>query len=315
MILGFSLADRYPWISIQVLGLLIISLAFWGLFLWIELRAEEPILEPQVFTNRTFLTAAVAALLSFFGAVGIVNFYPLFLQGVQGTSATLSGAILTPFTMLMAFVGVPTGLLIAKTKHYKWMFVLGYAVLTIAMFCTVAFSYETPVWAGFLVMFLAGLGGGAIPTVNILVVQFALPKRLLGMAVAAIFFVVALGNAITPAILGTAMNFRYEKQLQLLLPEKLSLHTDAATMELISDPRVLMSQEAVTELRDTLNAMEYQEPNLYARTVEAIRKALQSGLKLVFLIGAVTMLLSFLFIATIPRISMDSEVIDKRHAQ
>ena len=315
MILGFSLADRNPWISIQVLGLLMTSLVFWVLFIWIEKRAEEPILEPQILTNRTFLTASVAAILSFFGGVGIMNFYPLFLQGVQGTSATLSGMVLTPFTMLMAFIGVPTGLLIAKTKRYKWMFVLGYAVLTAAMFCTVAFNYETPVWAGILVMILGGLGGGAIPTINILVVQFALPKRLLGMAVAGIFFVVALGNAITPAILGTAMNFRYGRQLQVLLPDKLSLHADAATMNLISDPRVLMSQEAVAELRDTLNDMEYQEANLYNRTVDAIRKALQSGLKLVFLIGALTMLLSFLFIITIPKISIDSEVKDKRPEQ
>jgi len=75
MILGVSFADRHPWISFSVLGLLAVSVVFWCLSVW----AEEPIIDPQVFTNRTVLTAAVAALLSFFGFIGILNYYPLFL--------------------------------------------------------------------------------------------------------------------------------------------------------------------------------------------------------------------------------------------
>ncbi len=312
MILGFSFADRYPWTSVPVFGLLTISLILWCLFIWIERRVEEPILDPQVFTNRTFLTAAVAALMSFFGVVGILNYYPLFLQGVQGTSATLSGQMLAPFSMIMAFMGVPAGLLLARTKRYKWMYVLGYAILTVAMFCMVAFSSETPVWLGVLVTAMGGLGVGAIPTVNTLVVQFAVPKRLLGVAVAAIFFVVALGNAITPAILGSAMNSTYEKKLQDFLPAELGQLTDEATLASLADPRVLMSREAMTGLRDTLDTIGDQGPVLFDRTVQAIRNALQSGLKVLFLIGAVTMLISFLFIITIPEVSMDVEVQDKK---
>jgi len=312
MILGFSFADRRPWLSIYVLGLLLISLVCWCLFIWIERKVKEPILDPQVFTNRTFLTAAVAALLSFFGFVGVLNYYPLFLQGVQGTSATVSGQMLTPFSMLMAFTGVPAGLLLAKTKRYKWMLVLGYAILTVAMFCMVFFNAETPLWLGFLIMVLAGLGVGAIPTINILIVQFALPKRLLGIAVAAIFFIVAIGTALTPAIMGAAMNSTYEKKLQDLLPTELSLHMDAETFESLADSRVLMNEKAMTRLKDALSTDETQGTELFDQTVHAIRSALQSGLKTLYMICAITMLAAFLFIITIPEISIDVEVRDKK---
>ncbi|MBN1566575.1 MAG: MFS transporter [Acidobacteria bacterium] len=310
MILGFSYADRRPWISMNVLGLLLISLACWCLFIWIERKTEAPILDPQVFTNRTFLIAAVACLLSFFGFVGIMSYYPLFLQGVQLKSATLSGLVLTPFQMLMAFMGVPAGLLLAKTKRYKWLLVLSYAVVAVAMFCMVFFNAETPVWLGVLVMVLGGLGVGAIPTINILIVQFALPKRLLGIAVAAIFFVVAIGQAVTPAIMGSAMNVTYEKSLQNLLPAEASLHMDEATFESLADSRILMNNNAMAGLEDALSA----DKNLYAQTVLAIRGALRSGLETVFLIGAITMLMAFLLIITIPEVSMDVEVRDKRQA-
>jgi MFS family permease len=311
MILGFSFTDRRPWISFHVLGLLLISLAFWCLFIRTERRVKEPILDPQVFTNRTFLTAAAAAFLSFFGFIGILNYYPLFLQGVQGTSAKLSGAMLTPFSMLMAFMGVPAGLLIAKTKRYKWMLILSYAVLTAAMFFLVFFNQATPLWLGVVVMILGGIGVGSIPTINVLVVQFALPKRLLGISVAAIFFVVALGTATAPAILGPAMNATYEKKLGNLLSSDPDLHIDAATLESIADPRVLMSKDALAELKRAFNRIDDQNPMLFDKTVQAVRSALRSGLKVLFLIGSVALFVALLFILTIPEVSMDAEVQDK----
>jgi MFS family permease len=312
MILGFSYADRKPWISMYVLGLLLISLVFWFLFIWIENKAKEPILDPQVFTNRTFLIAATACLLSFFGCVGVMNYFPLFLQGVQGTSATLSGMVLTPFNMLMAFMGVPAGLLLAKTKRYKWMFVLSYAVFMVAMTCMVFFTVETPIWMSLAVMILAGLGVGAIPTLDILVVQFALPKRLLGIAVAAIFFIVGVGMAITPSIMGAAMNYTYDRKLRGLLPAEVRLNMDEATLKSLADPRVLMNEDAMLGLENVFNTGDGLGPELFDQTYYAIRSALRSGLKIVFLIGAITMLAAFLFIINIPEVSMDAEVRDRR---
>lgn len=311
MILGFSFTDRRLWISFHVFGLLVISLISWCLFIIIERRSKEPILDPQVFTNRTFLTAAVAAFLSFFGFIGIMNYYPLFLQGIQGASAKISGAMLTPFSVLMAFMGVPAGLLIAKTKRYKWMIVLSYAVVTAAMFCLVFFNQATPLWLGVIVMLLGGFGVGSIPTINILVVQFALPVRLRGISVAAIFFIVSLGTASAPAILGPAMNTAYEKNLVKLLPPDLELYIDKATLESIADPRVLMSKDAMMELENAFHRIEDEKPMLFEQTVQSIRSALQSGLKILFLIGAIALLIALLFIVTIPEVSMDAEVRDK----
>lgn len=306
LILGVSFTDRYPWVSFYVLGLLVVSVIFWCLFIMMELKAKEPILDPQVFTNRTFLTAAVAAFLSFFGFIGIMNYYPLFVQGVQGASAKLSGAMLTPFTVLMAFTGVPAGLLIAKTRRYKWMFVLSYAVLTAAMFMLFSFNQATPSWLGVIVMIFGGIGVGSIPTTNILVVQFALPPKFRGVSVAAIFFIVALGTAAAPAILGPAMNTTYEKKLRSLLPGDLALRIDTMTLESIADPRVLMSDEAMAELKNSFRKIEDKKPALFDETVQAIRSSLQSGLKVLFLIGAFALLLALLFIMTIPEVPIES---------
>ena len=313
MILALSWAgNMYPWTSTTILCLLGASAVSWIIFFWIEGKADEPMLDPQVLTNRTFLIAAIAALTSYFALLGVVMYFPLFLQGIQGTTATLSGQIVTPFSALMAFVGVPTGILLSRTKRYKSLYIMGYAILTVATFAMVAFTARTPAWLEILVISFAGLGLGAIPTMNTLVAQFALPKRLLGVAVGAMFFFVFMGGAIAPAILGSAMNAVYAGTLQKSLPSELNRVADKATLESLADSKILLSQPAMEALEKAFQEFGDRGPALFETTVQAIRNSLEAGLKMVFLIGAVTVLFSFLLIFAIPEVPIDVEVEDNK---
>jgi MFS family permease len=216
-------------------------------FIRIEKRAEAPIIDPQLFNNRTFLTAAVASFLSFFGTLGIMAYSPIFVQDVMEISPTISGSMLTPFSMIVAFMGIPAGFLLARTGKYKWMYNLGYTIVTLCLFVMWYFTADTPIWVFVLVTAGAGFGLGTIPTINTLVAQYAVPKRLLGVAVGAMFFFQMVGISVAPAILGIAQN-------------------SAADLE--------------------------------------------SGLKLVFLVGAAAMLISLVIVLTIPEVSVDVEAAD-----
>jgi hypothetical protein len=50
---------------VQVIGLLVVSVVFWALFLKAESGAAEPILDLGVLGNRSFLTVSGAGFLSF----------------------------------------------------------------------------------------------------------------------------------------------------------------------------------------------------------------------------------------------------------
>ena len=104
MIIGLSFAGTtYSWASVQVIGLLGVSLLFWILFFRAESRTEEPIVDPLVFRNRSFLTIATATILSFFGQMAMMMYFPMFLQGVQGISTTRSGLMFTPLQCAHVF--------------------------------------------------------------------------------------------------------------------------------------------------------------------------------------------------------------------
>jgi MFS family permease len=308
-IIGISIAGvNYPWASKQILGLLGISLIFWILFFRAEYGVEEPILDPQVLRNRSFSTVAIASFLSFFGQMGMMMYFPMFLQGVQGISATRSGQVFTPYSVLMAFIGIPVGFLLARTRRYKWMYNVGFSILTATMFGIIFFTEKTPLVWGVLACTLAGLGLGAIPTVNTMVVQTAVPKRLLGAAMGAIFFSLMMGVAISPAVLGSAMNATYAKTLAASLPDGLRQLTDEATFDSLGDSQVLLSERKMAELENTFNKMGREGEVLFRKTVQAIRTSMEAGLRSVFWVGAITMLISFLLIITVPNVPIDTEV-------
>jgi MFS family permease len=311
LIFGLSFAGTtYPWASVQVIGLLVTAAVFGALFLGAEAKAEEPLLAPELVKNRAFMTVSTAGFLSFFGMMSMTLYYPLLMQGIQGLSAMTSGQIITPFGVLMAFIGVPTGFLLARVKRYKWMYTVGYAMLTAVMFGMVFFGRDTPVFLGVVAASLGGLGLGAIPTINTLVIQAAVPRRLLGVATGALFFSIALGMAVAPAVLGSAMNIRYNSTLKASLPAAFGQTEDEATKTSLGDPRVLLSVPAMTALHQTL-ARKGDGPRLFEQTVSAIRTSMETGLRMVFTIAAVAMLAAFLLILSIPDVSMHEGVEDR----
>jgi MFS family permease len=308
LILAFSLAGTmYPWGSAPVIGLFALSIIFWFLFIKAEAAADEPILDVQVLKNRAFMTIAGACLLSSFGMVGLNIYYPLLMQSVQNNTATLTGGIMTPGNVLMNFLGVPAGFILARTKRYKWMFVLGYGLTTAVMISVVFFNSATPVLGRILAFTLAGIGMGAIPTVNTLVAQYAVPRRLLGVATAALYFSVMIGQAVAPAILGSAMNMKYNSTLKGSLPSEVSQSADETTMTSLGNPRVLLSKPAMESLRETILKTGSNGEDILRRTVSSIRHSMEAGLRAIFIIGALAMVLTFLIICTIPQISIDTE--------
>jgi MFS family permease len=311
LILAFSMAGTmYPWGSPQVIGLFIVSAIFWFWFIKAEAIAKEPILDLRVLKNRTFIIITVAGLLSSFGMAGLMVYYPLLLQGIQGASATDNGWLMGPGNFLMYFLGFPAGFILAKTRKYKWMFLVGYGLTVAVMLFLISFNAATPLVWGFCAFTLAGIGIGAIPTLNTLVAQYAVSRRLLGVATGMLYFSVMLGQAIAPAVLGSAMNMKYTTVLESNLPQEVKAISSEELLTSIGNPRVLLSEPAMITLRETLGNSGQDGPAVLEQTIEAIRAAMEAGLRIIFIIGAIAMMLTFLVICLLPSLSIDTPPVD-----
>jgi len=313
-IVGLSFAgDRYAWNSWQIISFLLLALIFWVLFIRAENHAEEPFLDPVVFRNRSFLTIAASSFLVSFGQMGMMMYFVMYLQGVQlnndferflepigrvlGFSvgnATISGIIVTPMSLVMAFISVPVGFMMGKMKNFKWMYVVGYGILVAVMFGVILLDQDSSQWLSVAAAALAGVGLGAIPPLNTMVVQTAVPQKLLGVAMGAFFFCFLIGVAVSPAVLGSAMNSTYKTALTASIPEELMT---GDFLETVGNSRVLLSQKDMDDLEADL--AKNGQTALFPRTVNAIRDSLAAGVRTVFWISAVTMLMAFILICTL----------------
>jgi EmrB/QacA subfamily drug resistance transporter len=207
----------FPWNSAEVIGLYIAGAVFLGLFIPIELKAEEPVLPLRLFRNSIFTFSNIASLAVAMGMFGAIFYVPVYAQGVLGVNATTSGAIMIPMSAAMIVVGILVGLLITKTGKYKMFVVGGTVVMLVGFWLLTQLHYGSSELQLTLAMVVVGVGlGGAMQTFT-LIVQNAVDRRDLGVATAATQFFRSAGGTVGIAVLGTIMASR----LATAIPEHL----------------------------------------------------------------------------------------------
>ena len=107
VLLGFIWGGNWPSAGRASQTILAFAVAAVGLvgFLVAEQRALTPIIPLATFRNRTFAVSIGTGFLLGGAMFAVLSYLPLFVQGVQGSSATDSGAITTP--MMIALVIAP----------------------------------------------------------------------------------------------------------------------------------------------------------------------------------------------------------------
>ena len=91
MMLALSWAGvEYPWGSGTIIGLFVFSAVMLALLIYIESRAEEPIIPLSLFKSNIVTISLIVTFLTGIGMFGIIIFIPLYFQGVLGASATAS---------------------------------------------------------------------------------------------------------------------------------------------------------------------------------------------------------------------------------
>ncbi len=94
--------DGRGWTSGAILGSFAVAAAAGAMFLLVETRAKEPMIDLSLFRERVFSGGMVSMGLWAFGIFGIYFFTALWLQNVLGFTPTQAGAAFVPMALLMA---------------------------------------------------------------------------------------------------------------------------------------------------------------------------------------------------------------------
>lgn len=285
MLLGFTWAGTtYPWISWQVLGLIVGGVIVLGLFLfyeiWLERRNSQPIIEPSLFKSSIFSVSSLVTVIFGIGLFGSVSFIPLFVQGVIGGSATNSGVILMPLMLTAMAASVLSGQLVSRFGKYKWLTILSMAISVVGCYLLFRLDANSDNTAIVIAMLVLGLGMGVGMALYTLIVQNALPTKI-AQATSSLTFFRQIGATIGLAAMGSLMVSTFPSAFTSALPAAVAKALPPSVLSQFSDPNKLMSpvQPSGPQLPQTPQSLA-----LYHQVLGAMKEALAQSIHQVFVL-------------------------------
>jgi EmrB/QacA subfamily drug resistance transporter len=204
ILVGLTNKQSLEWTDPWVGGLILAGLALFGLFIWIESRASEPIMPLDLFRNRTYSISLIAAFMASFGFFGAIIFLPRWYQVVNGSTATESGYQLLPLLAGLIGGSIVSGQFVSRTGRYKWLTVGALGILSLGLLLLTNLRADTPPPMLWLWQFICGLGIGPTMAVFTIIVQNSVPWQKMGAATSNLTLFRQIGGTVGLAIAGTA---------------------------------------------------------------------------------------------------------------
>jgi len=233
--------ELHAWNSPLIVGLFAMAVVFIGVFLWVEQRAESPIINLALFKDQIFSVTMFSSFLNGAAFFGAFLFLSLFLVNVLGVSATEAGSAQIPLMLSFVVSSIVASQLVARTGRYKPLILFGFALMLVGFYFMTQLSMEMQsrdiVWR----MILLGMGmGPVVPLLN-LAMQNAMSHQHMGTAVANRQFFQQLGQAVGAAVFGVILTTTLTHQIQT------ELHTVVTKL-----PPALQSQFDVSAMRNSM---------------------------------------------------------------
>ncbi len=220
---------QYAWGSATIIGLFGASLISLAIFVWVEIRAEEPILPMRLFRGRVFTVASILSFVVGFAMMGSITFLPTFLQYVSGASATSSGLRMLPMVIGLLLTAIASGNAVGRTGRYRMFPIAGAAITALGLYLMSLLDQDTPLLLESLYFFVLGAGIGLIMQILTLIVQNTADYRDLGTATSGVTFFRTLGGSFGAAVLGSIYSNNLADRLPVALVEAPGVSPQVAT--------------------------------------------------------------------------------------
>lgn len=296
LMLALSWGDvEYPWVSPEIIGMLVFSLVMAFLFYIVERRNPEPILPLRFFTDRVISVSMAVSFFTGFAMFGAIIFIPLYFQGVLGLSATSSGGFLTPMMLGVVAGSLTAGQLLSRSGgHYRVLGIVGLAVMTAGMALLSTITTQTSYTVAILYMVVAGIGLGVTFPLYPVVVQNVVPYKYMGVVVSSIPFNRFLGGAFGLAILGSILSTRFAADFLNGLPGAVKQVVPPDMLSALAhNPQALISPQAQDTLKAALAPLGSQAGPLFNQILESLRHSLMSALTELFIISLAMTVIAF----------------------
>ena len=207
VVLGVSKIKTYDSMSSMALLLLALGTTSLLVFIALESRAEDPLLDLSLFKDRLFSSATLALFLIFLAAPPFILIMPFYLMHGLGLTPAHAGLLLAVHSVATIVFGPISGWL-SDRFGAAWFATAGAAAMTAAFWAMRTFDLQTPVSVIIPVLVLLGMGVGSFQPPNNSTIMSRAPRDRLGTASALIATIRQVGLSLGMALAGALFSAR-----------------------------------------------------------------------------------------------------------
>ena len=188
--------NEFAWGSPTIVGLALAGVVLLGRLPLAGAAGEGADHPARAVRSRVFDVAVAMGFTVGMAMFGAIIFIPLYLQVVDGASATSAGLRMIPLMAGLLVASITSGRVISRIGRYKPFPIAGTAVLTLGMYLLSRLTVDTAPWVASVYMAVVGIGIGLVMQVLVLVVQNNARPRDIGVVTStATFFRSAAGRS------------------------------------------------------------------------------------------------------------------------
>ncbi len=212
LVLVLDKGTDWGWLSLNSIISYLLTVVFMMIFVHVEKKAKEPIVDLKFFKNNLFVSALLNSFIIFMGMMGSIFLIPIFAQTFLGMDATQTGYLFMPMAFMMVIASALGGTLVGKVQT-RYVIFIGTLVAAGGMFF---FSWLDPrstaldiMWPLSIMAF--GMGFGMAQRTNI--VASSVPEHEVGIASSILALARNIAGAFGIAVFGTILNNRIESNM------------------------------------------------------------------------------------------------------
>lgn len=202
LLIGLTLGQERGFGDRLVWGLLLGFVLASAIFVWVERRAAQPMIDLNLFRNRLFTVNLATAMMVFICSSGTVILMPFYLENVLGYDPRMAGLLLSVVPVMLGITSPISG--VASDRFgTRRIATLGLGMLLIGYLSLRSLSADTSGLEYALRYVPIGLGFGIFQSPNNTAVMAAAPRSQMGVVSGMLAISRTLGQTTGIAILGT----------------------------------------------------------------------------------------------------------------
>lgn len=199
LLVGLTIGAFKSWTDPMVVVLFVVAVILITLFVYIENKTEQPMMDLRLFKVKIIAFAYASTLLNGIARGAVTLLLTFFFQGIKGIDPLRAGFLLAPFAVSMMIMSPISGYL--SDKHgARVLSTLGLVISSVGLLGMMTISSNTSIFELVVLMLIMGAGSGLFFTPNTSSVMNNVPADKRGIAAGVRTMMNNGGNVLSIAI-------------------------------------------------------------------------------------------------------------------